>query len=284
MEGEPPEVERDVSIDASTRKRGPCAGPHQQARLTSNSASPPVDARRAPRNRHGATERGSSEPTEMGWSSACVAQWANKAGRPQAGMQGMEAEATTGGSHAGCCTPGEGANARVRPDQGEERSRGPRPGAPEATGTQRAVGDDDDGQAGLAAPRQQKRQHTSAASSATEGGRTQADRDGAATSESEAAGPPPQLGEHGRRRTRPATQQASEASAQHKAQRQDATRTDEAGRVREKRQRARVDAVARGAQAAEERTSRHLRICQLAAARGHKVEEEMRTTTVAFFF
>ena len=65
------------------------------------------------------------------------------------------------------------------------------------------------------------------------------------------------------------------------AQRQAATRAAEAGRVREERQRARDEAMARGAQAAEERTSRHLRICQLAAARGYKVEEEMRTTTVA---
>ena len=51
--------------------------------------------------------------------------------------------------------------------------------------------------------------------------------------------------------------------------------------MREERQRARDEVMARGAQAAEERTSRHLRICQLAAAKGYKVEEEMRTTTVA---
>ena len=192
----------------------------------------------------------------------------------------MEAEAPTGGSHA-ACTPGEGANARSRSDQGKERRRGPRPGAPEATGTQGAVGDDDDRQAGLAAPSQHIRQDSNAASSATEGSRTHADRAGTAASEPEAAGPPPPSGERGRRRTRPATQQASEASAQHMAQRQAATRAAEAGRVREERQRAREEVMARGAQAAEERTARHLRICQLAAARGHIVEEEMRTTTVA---
>ena len=71
------------------------------------------------------------------------------------------------------------------------------------------------------------------------------------------------------------------ASAEHKAQRQAATKDAEASRAREKRQRERVDAAARSAQAAGERTCRHLRICQLAASRGLQVEEKMRTATAA---
>ena len=192
----------------------------------------------------------------------------------------MEAGAATGGSHAGC-TPGEGVSARSRPYQGGERDRGPKTGEAEATGTQGAVGDDGDSHAGLAAPSQHSRQHTSATNKAPEGGQAPAERTEAMMADQGQVEPPPQPIAHGKRRTRPATQQATLASTQNKAARQAATKAAETETAHEERQRERDDAAARGAQEARERTSRHLRICQLAASRGWKVEERMRTTTAA---